>query len=87
MEIIGTIRTVKEIRTRKKDIRKMQGCLVIMNEDGDRVDIKSDPSILEGVNPEEEVTVTISKANKTLKEALETKREEAADKKEKKGKK
>lgn len=70
IKIEATVRTLKDSTTTKKDVRKMQGSIVLMNLDGDRVDIKSDPTILDGFNAEDEVIITVKRNQKTLAESL-----------------
>lgn len=74
LKIDGTIRTVEKTDREKKDISAQLGKLVIMNEKGDRVDIKGGQIMLNGFNPEDQVTITVTRTNKTLKEAVEEKR-------------
>jgi hypothetical protein len=71
MEIEGTIRTLDKLERRKKDGDKELGKIVIMNEEGDRVDVKSTWAILDGYNPEDNVKVTISRNQKTVQESVE----------------
>ena len=74
LNIDGTIRVVRTIDTRKKDVDKTVGHLVIMNEQGDRVDIKGPESIITGFNPEDEVVVKVGAANMTLPEVMDGKK-------------
>lgn len=71
LEIDGTVRVVRTIDTRKKDIDKTSGHIVIMNEQGDRIDVKGPETIITGFNPEDEVVVKVGRANQTLAEALD----------------
>ena len=68
----GTIRALRVVDVRKKDVDKTAGHVVIMNEQGDKVAITGSEGITLGFNPEDQVVVTMSKANKTIKEAIAT---------------
>ena len=69
IEFEGTIRTVETIERDKKDLHKEIGHLVIMNTDGDKIDVKSGKGITEGLNPERQVKVTITVLDQTIQES------------------
>jgi len=70
LKIGGTIRSLTDQEVRKKDLDKEQGRIVIMNEDGEKVTITGSKGILDGYAPDEQVIVTMTRANKTLKESV-----------------
>lgn len=73
LEMSGTIRSLTITKREKKDQKREQGSIVVMNEEGDKIVLIGHKGILHGYRPEEEVTLTMTRANKTLKESLKQK--------------
>ena len=76
----GTVRALRVTDVRKKDVETTVGHIVIMNEMGNKVVITGSEHIVDGLNPDDNVVVTVKRANKTLKEALSDDKEKAAKK-------
>ena len=74
--IEGTIRSLREVTNRKNGERKMTGVITMMSEFGDKVVITSGPDILEGLNPEDLISIELKNPQKTLKDSLSAKRED-----------
>lgn len=81
VKIDGTVRTVEKTERRKKDTDIEIGHIVIMNEEGEKVDIKGATNILKGFNPEDNVVVLIKRSQQTIAEAVQEKREEGGEQK------
>ena len=65
----GTIRAVNKNEKRKKDVDKRTASITVMNEEGDKaVFTFVDSRNVIGYNPEDQVVVSIGRANRTLQE-------------------
>lgn len=69
IKISGTIRSLRKTESRNKDVDKVQGSIKVMNEVGDTVSLLAGPEILDGFNPDDNVTIVIKREQQTLDES------------------
>ena len=72
--IEGTIKSVSKTEQHKKDIDNEYAQVSIKNNFGETVNITGKPGLLNGMKPNDPVTVTIKKTQKTIAEAMKDKR-------------
>ena len=68
--IDGTVRSITRVKREKKDTESDKMKIIVMNEEGDRVDVQGKPSLLQGLKPEEQLVVSFKRTQKTIAEAI-----------------
>jgi hypothetical protein len=69
MKIEGKIKSVKTSYEKKKDLEYETGTIHIKS-DFETISINGDKTIIAGYNPEDDVTITITRSQKTLGESI-----------------